>query len=177
MSKTTVNELKRLIGELSAKRQEYVEAIAEIDHTFATLGIRDNEAVSTGTGKKRGRKPGSKNKTAAASATTTAVKTTGAKRGPKPGSKNKKTAAAGAKRGPKPGSKRGKRGSFGVSGEQFVLDFVKSAGSPNAKEVNAHWTGEGRAGKADNALSKLVKLGSLKRVNKPGERGSRYAAA
>lgn len=170
MSKATVNELKRLIGELSAKRQEYVEAIAEIDHTFATLGINDTEAVSKPAGKKRGRKPGSKNKTTAAAA----APATGKKRGRKPGSKNK---TVGAKRGPKPGSKRGKRGSFGISGEQSVLDFVKSAGKPNAKEVNDHWTGEGRAGKADNALSKLVKLGTLKRVKVEGERGSRYATA
>ena len=155
MSKSTVSELKRLIRELSTKRQEYVVAIAEIDETFASLGIKDTQAVSTG--KRRGRKPGSKNKTTA----------TGAKRGPKPG----------AKRGPKPGSKRGRRGSFGISGEQSVLEFVKSAGKPNAKEVNAHWSGEGRSGKADNALSKLVKLGQLKRVKTDGERGSRYAAA
>ncbi len=98
-----------------------------------------------------------------------------ARRGRKPG----KTAA---KRGPKPGSKRGggggrRRGKFSVSGEQSVLEFVKSAGTPNAKEVNDHWTKEGRAGKADNALGKLVKTGALKRVEVKGERGSRYKVA
>jgi len=96
-----------------------------------------------------------------------------ARRGRKPGS-------TGAKRGPKPGSKRGggrRRGKFSISGEQSVLEFVKSAGTPNAKEVNEHWTKEGRAGKADNALGKLVKQGLLKRVEVKGERGSRYKVA
>lgn len=153
---STVAELKRLISELSSKRQELVEEIAEIDHTFSSLGISDVDAVSTG--KKRGRKPGSKNKT------TKTTTTTGAKRGPKPGSKRKSK------------GKRG-RGSFEVNGEDSVLAFVKSFGTPNAKEVNEHWSDEGRAGKADNALSKLVKMGTLKRVHAPGERGSRYAIA
>lgn len=162
MAKSTdaVSQLKQLISDLATQRREHVAAIAEIDQTFEQLGIADASSIAP----RRGRKPGSK----------------GAKRGPKPGSKRgpkpgAKAAATGKKRGPKPGSRR--RGKFSVSGEQSVLDFVKSHGKPNAKEVNAHWSKEGRAGKADNALTKLVKLGSIKRVDVEGERGGRYELA
>lgn len=166
MAKSTdaVAQLKQLISDLASQRREHVAAIAEIDQTFEQLGISDAETIAP----RRGRKPGS----------------TGAKRGPKPGSKRgpkpgakrgPKPGSTGKKRGPKPGSRR--RGKFTVSGEQSVLDFVKSHGKPNAKEVNEHWTKEGRAGKADNALSKLVKLGSIKRVDVEGERGGRYQIA
>jgi hypothetical protein len=59
-----------------------------------------------------------------------------------------------------------------------VTSFIKSHGHPTAAEVNAHWRKEGRGGKADNALSKLVKLGTLKRqAAKSGERGGRYVVA
>ena len=81
------------------------------------------------------------------------------------------------KPGPKPGRRRRKRGSFAVSGEKSVLDFVKRHGKPNAADVNKHWQGEGRGGKADNTLSRLVKTKVLKRVEVKGERGSRYTVA
>ena len=80
------------------------------------------------------------------------------------------------KPGPKPGRRR-KRGSFAVSGDTSVLNFVKRHGKPNAAEVNKHWQSEGRGGKADNTLSRLVKQKQLKRVEVKGERGSRYTAA
>jgi hypothetical protein len=72
---------------------------------------------------------------------------------------------------------RRKRGSFSISGEESVFQFVKSTGKPNAAEVNKHWQKEGRGGKADNTLTKLVKDGRLKRVQVKGERGGRYQAA
>ncbi|MCE9592206.1 MAG: hypothetical protein K8S99_17005 [Planctomycetes bacterium] len=76
----------------------------------------------------------------------------------------------------KPGRRR-KRGTFSKSGEESVVDFVKKHGKPNAAEVNKHWSGEGRGGKADNALGRMVKAGKLKRVKVKGERGARYVAA
>ena len=98
-----------------------------------------------------------------------------ARRGRKPGSKNAVPAAAVAAA---PTGKRRKRGSFEKSGEESVLEFVTAAGKPNALEVNEHWQKEGRGGKADNTLSKLVKEGKIKRLPaKEGERGGRYAAA
>lgn len=72
---------------------------------------------------------------------------------------------------------RRKRGSFAVTGEASVLAFIEKQGQPNAAEVNKHWSGEGRGGKADNTLTRLVKEGKLKRVEVKGERGSRYKLA
>jgi len=80
----------------------------------------------------------------------------------------------GAKRGPKPKGKR-KRGKFTMSGDESILSFIKSAGTPSTKDVNKHWKGEGRGGSADNALTKLVKLKKLKRIAVKGERGSKYS--
>jgi hypothetical protein len=89
------------------------------------------------------------------------------------------TTITGKRRGRPPGSKNSKRkrGSFEKTGEETVLSFVNSKGPVTAAEVNKHWQGEGRGGKADNTLSKLVKDGKLKRVKNKGERGSSYAAA
>ena len=77
----------------------------------------------------------------------------------------------------KPGrKKRGRRGSFKVNGEESVYQFVKSKGPVTAADVNKHWQNEGRGGKADNALSKLVKEGRLSRKNIEGARGSNYTS-
>ena len=80
------------------------------------------------------------------------------------------TAARGAtKRG-----RRRKRRRFSSSGEDSVLNFVRRHGKPNAAEVNRHWQSESRGGKADNALSRLVKHKKLKRITVKDERGGRY---
>ncbi|WP_428389969.1 hypothetical protein [Mucisphaera sp.] len=80
---------------------------------------------------------------------------------------------AGAKRG-RPAGRR-KRGSFKVTGEESILLFVqKSSSPPNAADINKHWQKEGRGGKADNTISRLVKEKRLERVKKDGERGARY---
>ena len=71
--------------------------------------------------------------------------------------------------------RRKRRGSFTMSGDESILAFIKSAGTPTTKEVNQHWKGEGRGGSADNALTKLVKTKKLKRINIKGERGSKYS--
>lgn len=74
------------------------------------------------------------------------------------------------------GKKRGRRGSFGISGDESVYQFIKSNGPVTAADVNKHWQAEGRGGKADNSLSKLVKEGRLVRKNIEGSRGSNYTA-
>lgn len=87
---------------------------------------------------------------------------------------------AGAKRGPKPGKRKGAkrgRGSYAKTAEQTVLDFVKEAGNPSTKEVNAHWTSQGRGGKADNTLTRLTAEGKINRVKSEDVRGSRYTMA
>lgn len=73
--------------------------------------------------------------------------------------------------------RRRKRGSFAKTGEQSILDFIKSHGKPSTADVNVHWKKEGRGGKADNTLTRLVKEGKLKRVSSKDVRGSRYAVA
>jgi hypothetical protein len=73
-------------------------------------------------------------------------------------------------------SKRVRR-KFAVSGEQAILDFVKSKSNPMGREIEKHWSSEGRAGTAANLLSKLVKEKKLKRTPLKDERGSRYSLA
>jgi hypothetical protein len=69
------------------------------------------------------------------------------------------------------------RRKFAISGEQSILNFVKSKSNPIGKEIQKHWESEGRAGAAANLISKLVKDKRLKRMPLKGERGSRYSVA
>jgi hypothetical protein len=72
--------------------------------------------------------------------------------------------------------RRRKRRTFAVSGDESILEFVRSQKNPTTQEIKAHWNSEGRGGTADNALSKLVKDKKLKRTPLgEGIRGSRYA--
>ncbi len=72
------------------------------------------------------------------------------------------------------GGRRRKRGIFKQTAEESILGFVKKAGKPTTAEVNAHWQAEGRGGKADNTLTRLVQAKQLKRVKDKNVRGSRY---
>jgi hypothetical protein len=67
------------------------------------------------------------------------------------------------------------RRKFAVSGEQMILNFVKSKSNPVGKEIEKHWSSEGRAGTAANLISKLVKEKRLKRTPLKEGRGSRYS--
>ena len=157
-------ELGTLISDLQKQRKEHEEAIAKIDETFATYGI---------SAKSGGKKSGG---TSASSSSSSDSSAPSKRRGPgRPkGSTNKKKKATGAK---KRGGRRS-RGSFDKTGEESVLDFIRSQPNPpNAKQVNQHWQEEGRGGKADNTISKMVKGGQLERVDVEGERGGRYKAA
>ena len=141
-------ELKKLIAQLQSERQQHVEAIEEIDRTFSELGIDAEMAPRRrGPGRPAGRRGGRRTK---------AAKT------------GKKATKAGRRR---------RRGRFARSGEDSVVSFVKSKGNPSTAEVNQHWKSEGRAGKADNTLTRLVQQKKLKRQKIKGERGSRYQAA
>ena len=57
MSTTRLEELKSLIAKLQTDRQGHLDAIAQIDEAFATLGIQPEVK------KRRGRKPGVATKT------------------------------------------------------------------------------------------------------------------
>jgi hypothetical protein len=54
---------------------------------------------------------------------------------------------------------------------------VKSKSNPRGGEIETHWQGEGRGGRAINLISKLVKEKKLKRIPLKDERGSRYSLA
>tara|TARA_Y100000589_G_scaffold320768_1_gene351055 strand:+ start:479 stop:1060 length:582 start_codon:yes stop_codon:yes gene_type:complete len=159
MAKTAAaNELLKLVKKLQDERASHVKAIEAIDLTFQQLGIgAAAPAVPVAPAKK-------------------------SRRGRPKGSVNKKTAAkAAAKKAPAkktPAKKSGKRTrkTFEVSGDESVLAFVKANAGCSTAQVNEHWTTEGRSGKADNALGKLVKEGKIKRKNIKGQRGSTYSA-
>lgn len=89
-----------------------------------------------------------------------------------------RAAAAPSNNGPatrqRTGGTRRRRGRFKQTGEQSVLTFIQARGGANSAEVNAQWRKEGRRGKANNTLTKLVQEGQLKRVAVKGERGGRY---
>lgn len=65
---------------------------------------------------------------------------------------------------------------FATSGEQSLLDFVKLNKNPSTQDIKKHWHNEGRGGRADTVLSKLVKEKRLKRTPlETGLVGSRYS--
>ena len=155
------NLLAAAIDRLRSERATLVSRVSEIDASFGRLGIAVAVAVTVPVvdgkigklGKRRGRPPGSKSVPMVAKPIKPAI-------------------AEG-----KPATKNRKRGRFAVSGDQSILTFVQGAATPSTADVNAHWTKEGRGGKADKALSTLVKAGKLKRIVVEGERKSRYAIA
>ncbi len=161
--KEKANELASLISALQTQRQEHVEAISKIDETFSKYGINAESD------------DGPRSSASASSSSSTGGKRRGPGR-PKGSTNRAKSAATPGKKKTRRGRKA--RGSFEKTGEESVLDFIRSRPTPpNAKEVNQHWSGEGRGGKADNTISKMVKAGQLARVDIEGERGGRYKAA
>ena len=154
MAKTpAAAELLKLVKKLQDERASHVKAIEAIHLTFKQLGIETDAATPAAPAKKRrGRPAGSGKKAKASKAKVTKAKTT-----------KKKT------------SKRTRK-SFSVSGDESVLAFVAANPGCTTAQVNEHWTTEGRAGKADNALGKLVKEGKVTRKNIKGQRGSTYKA-
>ena len=78
---------------------------------------------------------------------------------------------------PKPAKGRRTRRKFAVTGENMIVNFVKSKSSPMGREIEKQWKHEGRAGVAANLISKLVKAKMLKRIPLKDQRGSRYSLA
>ena len=63
---------------------------------------------------------------------------------------------------------------FAVSGNQMILTMAKQRGGATSRELKERWIRQGRGGKVDNAISKLVKDGKLKTTKLGRRRGSRY---
>jgi hypothetical protein len=73
--------------------------------------------------------------------------------------------------------RRRRRGSFDQTAEEFVLGMISGSKSPTTAQINAEWVKSGRANKADNTLTKLVKERKLKREAVKDGRGSKYNLA
>jgi hypothetical protein len=80
----------------------------------------------------------------------------------------------------KPAKKgRRTRGKFTKTGEESVFEVLQANGALTSAQVNEYWSKEGRGGRADNTLNKLLKAGKIKRIPSPdgNKRGSRYSVA
>lgn len=70
-----------------------------------------------------------------------------------------------------------KRGTFAETGEQMILGRLSTFKTQTTGQLNTAWVGDGRKGKADNAICRLVKAKKIKRVKDGSIRGSRYVLA
>ena len=72
-------------------------------------------------------------------------------------------------------AKTRKRRTYATTAEDLILSFVKEKTNPTTQEIKKLWDSEGRKGKADNELTRLVHFKKLERTPLVGERGSRYS--
>jgi DNA-binding transcriptional regulator YiaG len=75
-----------------------------------------------------------------------------------------------------PGRKKA-RGSFKQTAVELILSTLKGKKALTTKQLAAAWAKAGRGGVVDDALSKMVKAGKLKRQPLGGKKGSLYRAA
>jgi hypothetical protein len=76
-----------------------------------------------------------------------------------------------------PAKAAGTRRQYSMTGEEFVLQFVRQRKQPITGDINAAWRGSGRSGRADKTLGKLVAEGKLRREDVEEGRGSKYVIA
>lgn len=87
---------------------------------------------------------------------------------------SKKGKASPAKTAKKTSRKGVKPGKFEVTGDQLIIDFLKSKGGATTEEIRKHWDTSGRRGKAENNLTNLVKSGKITRTKRADGPGSIY---
>jgi hypothetical protein len=75
------------------------------------------------------------------------------------------------------GKARSKKRKFSQTADEFVLSLLLGGKSLTGSDLNAAWEAAGRAGRADNTLSLLVKNKKLKRTPLKEGRGSKYSVA
>lgn len=68
-----------------------------------------------------------------------------------------------------------KRGRFNQTAEDLILSLLKGRKVRTTRELAAAWKKEARGGTVDNALSRMVKAGNLKRKPLGGKLGSQYS--
>jgi hypothetical protein len=61
-----------------------------------------------------------------------------------------------------------------LTGEESVIEFVRTRDNPSTAQVNDHWKAQGRRGVANPIIARLLKRGVLRREDDPSVRGSRY---
>jgi DNA-binding transcriptional regulator YiaG len=74
-----------------------------------------------------------------------------------------------------PGKNR-QRGKYSQTAEQFIAALVDGKKAITSAQINTAWTKSRRPGKADNTLSRMVKMRSLRREPVKQGRGSSYFA-
>ena len=67
------------------------------------------------------------------------------------------------------------RGTYKITAEQVVIEFLKKKGEAMTKQINKNWEAKKRPGTADKVLCLLVKDKMIKRSHKKGVQGSTYA--
>ena len=169
--KTSAQELQRLINQMVVERQHHIDSIAEIDQTFKEFGIASGSPARGG---KRVKGKAKDADTAAGKAVKTPGKKKVAKKGGKKAAAPKAPKAAKAPKKAKPSRKGVKPGKFEITGDQLILDFLKSSGGASTEDIRKHWESNGRRGKAENNLTNLVKSGKIKRIKRTDGPGSRY---
>ena len=155
-SRPRAAELKNLINQLCVERQHHIDSIAEIDATFREFGIGGAAAAP-----RKGK--GGRRKAAEVAPAATKRGRGGRRKGSKAASVTKTT-----RRAPRSGK-------FAVTGDEFILQFLKEKGGATTEEIRNHWKGSGRGGKAENNLTGLVKRNQVKRTKLAGKAGSTYS--
>jgi hypothetical protein len=74
---------------------------------------------------------------------------------------------------PPPGRPRKYR-KLELTGEEFIIDWIRQHGSATTLEINAAWRAQGRGGVANNAIGRLLKRRQVVREPIQNQRGSRY---
>lgn len=159
---TLESDLSRMIAELRDRRQEHLDAIADIDGQFEHFGI------TAAPRKRRGR--------GAASPVASASKKK-AKNGRRKKAKKAGTKTVGKKAAKKKVTKKKTRRTFSQTADEFVVGLLKGGNGMTTAQVNAKWRQAKRGGSADNTLGKMAKDGKLKKAKVEVGRGSSYSVA
>jgi len=148
MPPTSTADLSSRIDQLIQQRQQHVEAAEQLTATIEQIASLLGTSLG---GKRRGRPPGRPRLNPVGAAPAPAAATPGRRRG------------------------RRKRQRFEISGDESIINFIRSHKDATTQDIKKHWASEGRGGTADNALSKLVREKKIKRFPLDGQRGSRFA--
>jgi len=61
-----------------------------------------------------------------------------------------------------------------LTGEEFIVEWIRQHGSATTLEINAAWRAQGRGGVANNAIGRLLRRKQVVRERIANQRGSRY---